>query len=101
MFVLELTYTAPVERVDALMAEHVYNYHQFRRVSVMQDVYDALKSGTARKVFLADNADPRVTEPVADLCQENGIEAVHVPSMHALGAACGIAVGSAVAAIVE
>ena len=32
---------------EALMAEHVYNYHQFRRVSVMQDVYDALKSGTA------------------------------------------------------
>ena len=32
---------------EALMAEHVYNYHQFRRVSVMQDVYDALENGSA------------------------------------------------------
>ena len=32
---------------EALMAEHVYNYHQFRRVSVMQDVYKALEEGSA------------------------------------------------------
>ena len=72
-----------------------------KKVTGAKQVTRALKSGTARKVYLAENADPRVTEPVADLCQETGIEAIHVPSMHALGAACGIAVGSAVAAIVE
>jgi len=72
-----------------------------KKVTGAKQVTRALKSGTARKVYLADNADPRVTEPVADLCQESGIEVVHVPSMTALGAACGIAVGSAVAAIVD
>lgn len=72
-----------------------------KKVTGAKQVTRALKNGTARRVFLADNADPRVTEPVADLCQEQGVQTVNVPSMTALGAACGIAVGSAVAAIVE
>ena len=72
-----------------------------KKVTGAKQVTRALKNGAARRVYLADNADPRVTEPVADLCQEHGVEAVHVPSMTALGAACGIAVGSAVAAIVD
>ena len=52
-------------------------------------------------MFLAEDADPRVTEPVEDLCREQGVETETVPTMTALGAACGIAVRSAVAAIVD
>ena len=72
-----------------------------KKVTGAKQVTRALKNGTARRVFLAENADPRVTEPVADLCRETGTETEQVPTMAALGAACGIAVGSAVAAIVE
>ena len=39
--------------------------------------------------------------PVEELCREKGIAVEHVPSMKELGAACGIAVGSAVAALVH
>ena len=77
------------------------NLKTAKKVTGAKQVTRALKNGSAQQVFLADNADPRVTEPVADLCQEQGVETVSVPTMAALGAACGIAVGSAVAAIVE
>lgn len=60
----------------------------------------ALSDGRARKVFLAADADPRVTEPLARLAREAGVSVEEVPSMKELGAACGIAVGSAVAALV-
>ncbi len=32
---------------EALMAEQVYNYHEFRRVSMVQEVYKALEDGVA------------------------------------------------------
>ena len=60
----------------------------------------ALSDGWARKVFLAADADPRVTGPLAELAGEKGVAVEQVPSMKELGAACGIAVGSAVAALV-
>ena len=69
------------------------------KVTGAKQVTRALKNGSVRLVFLAQDADPRVTDPVALLCQEQGVETEIVPTMTELGAACGIAVGSAVAAI--
>ena len=60
----------------------------------------ALNDGRAKKLFLADDADPRVTEPLARLAEERGVEVERVSAMKELGAACGIAVGSAAAALV-
>ncbi|MBU5434154.1 ribosomal L7Ae/L30e/S12e/Gadd45 family protein [Pseudoflavonifractor sp. MSJ-37] len=59
----------------------------------------ALGDGKAARVFLAEDADPRVVEPVEAMCAERGIPVVRVPHMKELGNACGIAVGSAVAAL--
>ena len=61
----------------------------------------AVKAGRARYVFLAENADPAVTEPLADLCGERHIPITWVPSMAELGRACGIEVGAAAAAVVD
>ena len=61
----------------------------------------ALNDGRAGRVFLAEDADPRVTEPVEALCAEKGVGVERVPSMKELGGACGIAVGSAVAALLK
>ncbi len=72
-----------------------------KKVTGAKQVTRALKNGTARRVFLAQDADPRVTEPIQLLCQEQGVEIEAADSMTALGAACGIAVGSAVAAVVD
>ena len=61
----------------------------------------ALKNGTANKVFLACNADPAITEPIAALCQQNCVDFAWVRSMTDLGHACGIEVGAAAAAAVD
>ena len=61
----------------------------------------ALKNGTANKVFLACNADPTITEPIAALCQLNRVDFAWVRSMTDLGHACGIEVGAAAAAAVD
>ena len=61
----------------------------------------ALKNGTAHMVFLACNADPAITEPIAALCQHNGVAYAWVKSMTDLGRACGIEVGAAAAAAVD
>ena len=61
----------------------------------------ALKNGTANKVFLACNADPAITEPIAALCQLNRVDFAWVRSMTDLGRACGIEVGAAAAAAVD
>lgn len=61
----------------------------------------AVADGRAVRVYLAEDADPNVTGPMEDLCREQGVEVQRVPAMRALGAACGIAVGAAVAALVH
>ena len=61
----------------------------------------ALEHGRAARVFLAEDADPRVTGPVEELCREKDIPVERVSQMKELGSACGIAVGSAVAALLH
>ena len=61
----------------------------------------ALTSGSATRVYLAENADPAITEPIMTLCQRSSVEYVWVRSMIDLGHACGIEVGAAAAAAVR
>ena len=61
----------------------------------------AVKAGRARYVFLAENADPAVTEPLEALCAANHIQITWVHSMTELGRSCGIEVGAAAAAVVD
>ena len=61
----------------------------------------AIEQGNATRVFVAEDADPRVIEPIIKLCKENGIAAERVDSMKKLGKACGIEVGAATAAILK
>ena len=61
----------------------------------------AVRDGRARYVFLAENADPAVTGPLAALCAASHIQITWVPSMAELGRSCGIEVGAAAAAVVD
>ena len=38
----------------------------------------ALASGSATRVYLAENADPAITEPIMTLCQQNSVDYVWV-----------------------
>ena len=61
----------------------------------------ALQKGQARCVFLAENADPNITDPIDRMCRESSVSVIWVSSMAELGRACGIEVGAAAAATVE
>ena len=72
-----------------------------RFVVGIKQLKKSLKNGKANKVFLACNADPAITEPIAALCQLNRVDFAWVRSMTDLGHACGIEVGAAAAAAVD
>ncbi len=58
----------------------------------------ALNNGNVSRVYLAENADPAITEPLVALCQSNQVSYVWIRTMQDLGRACGIEVGAAAAA---
>ena len=70
--------------------------HKF--VVGMKQLRKALLRGGVRRVLLARDADPAVTEPLAALAEASGAELIWVGKMHDLGRACGIDVGAAAAA---
>jgi large subunit ribosomal protein L7A len=61
----------------------------------------AIELGQAREVFIAKDADPRVTGKVIALCKKMGVQVIYVDSMKLLGKACGIEVGAAIAAVLN
>lgn len=81
---------------DGLMLEEL---RRGPRVAGVKQTRRAIQDGKAGRVFLARDADPRVTEPIADLCREKDVPVEWEAGMKDLGSACGIAVGSAAAAL--
>ena len=61
----------------------------------------ALLGGRTVYVFLAENADPAITEPIDEMCRSSGIPIHWVATMADLGRACGIDVGAAAAAVLN
>jgi len=59
----------------------------------------AIREGRATRVFLAADADPAITEPVAAGCTAAGIPVETGHTMAQLGQACRISVGASVVAI--
>lgn len=59
----------------------------------------ALQAGQVKRLFLACDADPALTTPLADQAKSAGIPVEEGATMAQLGAACKIAVGAACCAI--
>lgn len=60
-----------------------------------------VEQGLAAEVFVAKDADPRVTNKMINLCKKCGVKVTYVDSMKQLGKVCGIEVGAAMAAVVN
>ena len=61
----------------------------------------ALRDGRAARLYLAQDADPRVLQPLVQDAVNRGVPLEQVPTMQALGQACGISVGAAVAVLLR
>ncbi|CAM3582901.1 ribosomal L7Ae/L30e/S12e/Gadd45 family protein [Marinicrinis lubricantis] len=60
-----------------------------------------VEQGKAVEVFVAKDADPKITNKVTQLCRKHGIKVTYVDTMKMLGKACGIEVGAATAALLK
>ena len=69
------------------------------KVSGLKQTRRAIAAGRAARVYLACDADPRLTEPLRVLCEQSGVETAEQYSMAQLGRACRIQVGTAAAAL--
>jgi len=61
----------------------------------------AIREGHAAQVYLACDAAPAMTDPLAVICQELDIPVTRDYSMAQLGRACRITVGAAVAVLLN
>jgi len=59
----------------------------------------AIAEGKAAAVYLAKDADPKLTEPLRAMCLLAGIGVESESTMSELGKCCGIAVGTAACAL--
>ncbi len=70
-----------------------------RKVVGTKQLRKALQRGEIRLVFLAEDADPAITEPLRDMAERLTVPVRPVSSMRELGRACGIAVGASAAGL--
>ena len=66
-----------------------------------KQVRRALNAGTATRVYMAQDADPALLQPLEQLAAEKAVPVEWVSTMKQLGQHCGIAVGAAVAALIS
>lgn len=71
------------------------------KVVGLKQVRRAIACGRAGHVFLARDADQRLTGPLEDCCREAGVPVAGEHTMAQLGRACGIAVGAAVVTVLN
>lgn len=71
------------------------------KVVGLKQLKKALAEGRAAKVFMAQDADPKLIDPIRETCRTGSIPTEEVSTMAELGRACGIDVGAAVAALLR
>lgn len=70
-----------------------------RTVTGTKQTQKAVESGKALHVFMALDADERVTRPILEMCTQKDIPVTMVDTMDELGKACSIKVKAAMAAV--
>ncbi len=61
----------------------------------------ALQKDELTEVYVADDADSRVVQPVIVACHNIGIPVSHVDSQSLLGKACGLSVGASAVGLIR
>ena len=72
-----------------------------KRVVGVKQTRRAIQEGRAIRVYLAADADPMITDPLAALCEAAAIPVEGDKTLRELGRAVGIAVGAAAVAEVR
>lgn len=79
----------------------LYHLKDTNKVVGTKQCLKAVQNDKAKVVFIAKDAEERVTNPVLQLAKEKQVQIEYVETMKELGALCNIEVKTAVAAIIE
>ncbi len=71
-----------------------------KTIGIKQSI-KAVEGETVEVVYIAEDAEERITKDLKNICKEKGIEIIYVDTMKQLGKACGIDVGAAAACILK
>ncbi|OLN32422.1 L7Ae/L30e/S12e/Gadd45 family ribosomal protein [Desulfosporosinus metallidurans] len=82
------------------MLDETFKHAKQKTVGLKQ-TQRAMEKGLVRCVYMAKDAEAHVLRPILEWCNNHQVERIEVPTMKELGKACGIEVGTAVAAILE
>lgn len=80
--------------------DETFKHAKLKTVGLKQ-TQRVLEKGLVRRVYTAKDAEMHVLRPILEWCAKHHIEHIEVPTMKELGKACGIEVGTAVAAVME
>lgn len=72
-----------------------------KRVVGAKQVKRALVSSDVEAVFIALDAEDKVTKDIKELCKTKLIQIIPIDTMEDLGKACGIGINAAVAALLK
>ena len=72
-----------------------------RKVIGTKQLLKALRAGRVRAVYVADDVDPILREPILEQCRAADVEIIPVASMKELGKLCQIHVGAACAGLLR
>jgi large subunit ribosomal protein L7A len=72
-----------------------------KRIVGLKQTVKAVKNGTAKNVYVAEDADDFIKQSVSDVCSDANLQIIYVNSMKELGDACGIEIGASTAAIIK
>jgi len=95
-----LNYNSVIKGESILMLDETFKHAKQKTVGFKQ-TQRALEKGLVRRVYIAKDAEVHVLRPIIEWCRDHQVEHIEVPTMKELGKACGIEVGTAVAAVLE
>ena len=75
--------------------------HPEYRVAGLKQVLRCARAAMLTKVYIARDADEEVAVRVRAACEKHGITADCMHTMHQIGSACGLEVGSACAGVLK
>lgn len=62
-----------------------------------KQVLRAVKDGKAEKVYLSDDCESKISNPIERAASEMNVQIIYIPTMKELGEMCGIDVGASCA----
>ncbi|GAB6085504.1 ribosomal L7Ae/L30e/S12e/Gadd45 family protein [Alkaliphilus crotonatoxidans] len=77
------------------------NLQHEKKIIGIKQTAKALKQDRVKTLYIAEDAEPHLTQHLVELAQEKNIEVIKIDSMKKLGKACEIEVGAAAAAALK